>query len=74
MCGGPQEGDIESAWAWGLQEGFIQEGISELCHLTFHSQRSSRKEGPWQAGKTSPVSQLPDGNLGLGPGTPGLSA
>lgn len=52
----------------------MQEGISELCHLTFHSQPSSRKEGPWQAGKTSPVSQLPDGNLGLGPGTPGLSA
>ena len=27
--------------------------MSELGHLAFHSQPSSRKEGPWWAGKTS---------------------
>lgn len=53
--GGLKEGDVESAWFWGLPEGFLQEGTSELGHLTFHSQPSSGKEGPWQAGRASCV-------------------
>lgn len=65
-------GDVESALASRFREGFLQEGTSELSHLTFHSQPSSGEEGPWLSGKISPVSQLPDGKLGLGPGRPRL--
>lgn len=48
-----QEGDTELARAWRLQEGFLQEGTSELGHLTLHSQW---EEGPWLAGEASYVS------------------
>lgn len=46
VSGGPQEGDIESVFPSGFQEGFLQEKTSELFSLTFHSQLSSGEEGP----------------------------
>lgn len=56
LNGSSQEGGIESAGVWGLQEGFRQQQISELGHLIFQSQPSSGEEGTWQVGEASPGS------------------
>lgn len=46
--------NIESAWPRGSRRVSSGGGeVSELGHLAFHSQPSSRKEGPWWAKKTS---------------------